>query len=415
MTEASVSPVTVDCRGLQCPAPILRLAEAAKLHRGKIDQLTVLATDPDFPADLEAWCRTTKSTLASLSHGMDGVFVAQIGLPGAPRAASPSVPPPAASPYTTPAPAVAGSASLRPSAPYPTVPQAPMFAAPQAAQAPAARVIDLCGIPAPTAVLRLSTAALEGGGAFSLISDAPGFENSLLAWLSATQGSLQSMRRDQGRLFAEISLPGQALAPAPVALAPQVQKTALALVPPAPALSPANTATPGEGSELALDENRATLLVLRNDLESLLAALMVATTSASQGMKVDVFFAFWGINLLRGERPRPNVEAKPVGFLQRMMAWMMPRGPKRQVLGKMNMGGLGSRIMRFFMRKNNILGLDQLIEASVQQGVQFVVCSMSMGIMGFSQRDIMDLPNIRFAGVTSFAALAQRSKMSLVF
>lgn len=385
-TNTTTGPVTVDCRGLQCPAPILRLAEAAKLHRGKIDQLTILATDPDFPADLEAWCKTTKSTLAGMSRGADGAYVAQVLLAGA-RPAGLSI--------SASHPALAGAAALVP----PAMPQ-PI---PVPVVAPAAgRVVDLSGIPAGTAVLRLSAAALETGGSLTVISDAPGFENSLLAWLSATQGSLGSLRRDGGRLIAEISLP--MITPAPQATyapAPAPASTALAVA--APSAAP------------ALEENRATLLVLRNDLESLLAALMVATTSASQGMKVDVFFAFWGINLLRGERPRPNAPPKKVGFLQRMMAWMMPRGPRRQVLGKMNMGGLGSRIMRFFMRKNQILDLEQLIQASVDQGVGFVVCSMSMGIMGFSQADIMDLPNVRFAGVTSFAALAQQSKMSLVF
>ena len=149
--------------------------------------------------------------------------------------------------------------------------------------------------------------------------------------------------------------------------------------------------------------------------EALLAALMVANASASQGMEVEVYFAFWGIHLLRGERPRKDAPASNRGIIQTMMLWMVPRGPDRQHLGKLHMGGIGTRILLWLMRKRNILALDKLVETAVAQGVKLRVCSMSMGLMGLSQRDIVDLPNLTFAGVTSFAESARRSATSLVF
>jgi tRNA 2-thiouridine synthesizing protein A len=53
---------TVDARGLSCPMPIVRTAQAAKgLASGSLIEL--LATDPGSTKDLAAWCRSTGNEL----------------------------------------------------------------------------------------------------------------------------------------------------------------------------------------------------------------------------------------------------------------------------------------------------------------------------------------------------------------
>jgi len=53
---------TVDARGLSCPMPIVRTAQAMKtLPSGAI--VEVVATDPGSIKDVAAWCRSTGNTL----------------------------------------------------------------------------------------------------------------------------------------------------------------------------------------------------------------------------------------------------------------------------------------------------------------------------------------------------------------
>lgn len=53
---------SVDARGLSCPMPIVRTAQAARLMvSGRL--LEVLATDPGSLKDFAAWCRSTGNTL----------------------------------------------------------------------------------------------------------------------------------------------------------------------------------------------------------------------------------------------------------------------------------------------------------------------------------------------------------------
>lgn len=52
----------LDARELKCPMPIIKIATSMKgLMIG--DTLKVLANDPVFRADVEAWCRTTGNEL----------------------------------------------------------------------------------------------------------------------------------------------------------------------------------------------------------------------------------------------------------------------------------------------------------------------------------------------------------------
>ena len=56
----------VDARGLSCPMPIVRTAQAAKLMASGT-LLEVLATDPGSVKDFAAWCRSTGNELAEQS------------------------------------------------------------------------------------------------------------------------------------------------------------------------------------------------------------------------------------------------------------------------------------------------------------------------------------------------------------
>jgi tRNA 2-thiouridine synthesizing protein A len=62
----------VDARGLACPMPIVKTAQAiAAMSSGEL--LEVLATDPGSTKDFTAWARTTGHELVE-SSVVDGVF-----------------------------------------------------------------------------------------------------------------------------------------------------------------------------------------------------------------------------------------------------------------------------------------------------------------------------------------------------
>lgn len=58
---------TLDLKGLSCPLPIVKTAQAAKeLQSG--DLIEALATDPGSVADFAAWCKSTDNELIEQSQ-----------------------------------------------------------------------------------------------------------------------------------------------------------------------------------------------------------------------------------------------------------------------------------------------------------------------------------------------------------
>lgn len=57
-----MSMTTIDCTGLNCPIPILRLSKAVKnLKTG--ERVEMIATDPGSVKDIQAWSQQTGNTL----------------------------------------------------------------------------------------------------------------------------------------------------------------------------------------------------------------------------------------------------------------------------------------------------------------------------------------------------------------
>jgi len=63
---------TLDCKGLYCPLPIVKMKKAIKgMANGEV--LKVLATDPGSKRDFESWCNKTGNRLLETTEE-DGVF-----------------------------------------------------------------------------------------------------------------------------------------------------------------------------------------------------------------------------------------------------------------------------------------------------------------------------------------------------
>ena len=64
---------TLDCKGLSCPMPMLKVAKAMKgLKSGEV--LEILGTDPGTKSDLPRWCNKTGNELLDASDLEGGIF-----------------------------------------------------------------------------------------------------------------------------------------------------------------------------------------------------------------------------------------------------------------------------------------------------------------------------------------------------
>ncbi|MFC1835929.1 DsrE/DsrF/DrsH-like family protein [Thermodesulfobacteriota bacterium] len=156
-------------------------------------------------------------------------------------------------------------------------------------------------------------------------------------------------------------------------------------------------------------ENKISIIVFSGDLDKLLAAMIIATGATAMGMKAVMFFTFWGTAALR----KPDFGSKGKDFMSKMFGWMLPKGRNKTTLSNMNIGGMGTSMMKGLMKKKNAPSLDQLFEMAAQLGVEIKVCEMSMDLMGFKREEIIEYPNMEFVGVATFLAHSKNSANQL--
>jgi TusA-related sulfurtransferase len=69
LPELSANVPQLDCSGMRCPMPIVMISKKFnQMNSG--EELQVLATDPAFRPDLEAWLRKTGNSMVSFNEGM---------------------------------------------------------------------------------------------------------------------------------------------------------------------------------------------------------------------------------------------------------------------------------------------------------------------------------------------------------
>lgn len=149
------------------------------------------------------------------------------------------------------------------------------------------------------------------------------------------------------------------------------------------------------------------MIVFDGDLDKAIAAFIIANGAAAMGAQVNMFFTFWGLNILR----KNEKVSVPKDFMSKMFGMMMPRGSKKLGLSKMNMLGMGPKMIRMVMKKQNVYSLEELIQQAVQAGVKITACQMSMDVMGIKKQELID--GVQIGGVAAMLGDNDNSNMNL--
>ncbi len=158
------------------------------------------------------------------------------------------------------------------------------------------------------------------------------------------------------------------------------------------------------------EKEKLTIAVLSGDLEKALAAFMLAVTGASMGMEVNMFFTFWGLNIIK----KNEGSYKSKGLMKKMLNIVNRGGSKRLTLSKLNMGGMGTWMMKKMMKEANMPSIDEYIVMARDMGVKMIACTTTCGVMGIApEKDSFRSEVEILAGAAHFLGEARESKVTL--
>lgn len=235
-------------------------------------------------------------------------------------------------------------------------------------------VLDACGLQCPGPVMKLKEGMeqLAVGERLEITVTDAGFARDVESWSKMTGNKLVNLTQDKGMI---------------TALLEKGEKACKVAVP---------SSVDGK-----------TIVVFSDDLDKALASFVIANGAAATGRKVTLFFTFWGLNVIK----RKAVGAVEKDLAGKMFGLMLPKGSRKLKLSKMNMAGIGSRMMRGIMKNKKIDSLESLMEQAQQNGVEFIACQMSMDVMGIKAEELLD--GVKIGGVATYLERAEEANVNL--
>mgnify|MGYP000839252193 FL=1 len=237
--------------------------------------------------------------------------------------------------------------------------------------------INACGLQCPGPIMQVKKAmdSIAAGERVEIVATDAGFARDASAWCDTTGNKLIEKYEEKGRYTVLLEKgDGSCACPSDVPSAG------------------------GRGK---------TLIMFSDDLDRALATFVLANGAAATGQKVTIFFTFWGLNVLKKVQ-KPKVRKD---FFGKMFGMMLPSSSLKLKLSQMNMFGMGSRMMRFLMKRKGIDSLESLRSQALAQGVEFIACQMSMDMMGIQREELLD--DVTIGGVATYMERADKANVNL--
>ena len=236
--------------------------------------------------------------------------------------------------------------------------------------------IDACGLSCPGPIMKLKEGVdrLDDGQTLEIVATDPGFVRDADAWCQSTGNQVVASDSAAGKYRIVVKR---------------------------------GTPVKNDGVSSAGAGRGKTFVLFSDDLDKTLATFVLANGAAATGEKVTIFFTFWGLNAIKKSH-KPKVKKDIFG---KMFSMMLPSDTRSLKLSKMNMMGLGSKMMRHIMKRRNIASLEQLRDSAIENGVEFIACQMSMDVMGVQREELLD--NVTIGGVATYMNRTEQANLNL--
>ena len=157
-------------------------------------------------------------------------------------------------------------------------------------------------------------------------------------------------------------------------------------------------------TDLSPKRKRLALVASKGTLDQAYPPLILATTAASLGWEVGIYFTFYGLDILHKDR----FEKLKVASLAN------PAGPIRvpNLLGAVpGATAAATKVMKGWMKNARMPDLPEFIEMAQGLDVTFFACATTMGVMGVDDSDL--IAGCDIAGAAAFLDFAAEAEVQL--
>lgn len=147
------------------------------------------------------------------------------------------------------------------------------------------------------------------------------------------------------------------------------------------------------------------LIATKGTLDMAYPPFILGSTAAALGWDVQIFFTFYGLQLLR--KDLSDVKISPLANPAMPMPVPMP------VFVQMlpGMESMATMMMKQKMKSKGVASLEELRDLCLETDVKFVACQMTVDLFEFSKDDFIS--NVEYGGAATFMKFAGESDVCL--
>ncbi|WP_459191035.1 DsrE/DsrF/DrsH-like family protein [Halosimplex sp. J119] len=153
------------------------------------------------------------------------------------------------------------------------------------------------------------------------------------------------------------------------------------------------------------DTKKMSIIATKGTLDMAYPPLILASTAAAFGYEVTVFHTFWGLDILHEERSK-NLKLSSVGN---------PNMPVPNAVAALpGMDRVTTKMMEKKIDDNDTATIEELIETSLDMGVEFQACQMTIDLMDYDEDDFYDGVTTGVGAATALQDMADADIQLLV-
>ncbi len=152
------------------------------------------------------------------------------------------------------------------------------------------------------------------------------------------------------------------------------------------------------------DEKKLAIIATKGSLDWAYPPFILASTAAALGYETEIFFTFYGLELLK---KKLNLQVTSLG--NPAMPMPMPVPVMLQTLPGMQ--AMMSSMMKKKMKSKGVASVQELRDLCLEADVRMVACQMTVDLFDFDTKDMLD--EVEYAGAASFFEFAGESDICL--
>jgi len=155
-------------------------------------------------------------------------------------------------------------------------------------------------------------------------------------------------------------------------------------------------------------DKKMAIIATKGTLDWAYPPFILGSTAAALGMEVEIFFTFYGLQLLRKNM---SLKVSPLGNPGMPMPMAMDKW--FPVLGTAipGMEGIMTMMMKSKMKSKGVASVEELRDLCVEAGVKMIGCQMTVDLFDFKPEDFID--GVEFGGASTFLAFAGDTDINL--